>query len=662
MKNSLKQLLRTPGKAFLFFLLLTAGTALLTVGVCLFVQTSNRIAKVESEFTTIATVEQKPVSTYVEESYNSCLGAYGNELPVYDKLIPFDVLDFPDAGYLGEPENRPVYMASCSWLGLEAWNNRNTVRHEFIAVFTPLEDSDGFDPVNAEVLRVHFSNVVFQHIYPPPPDNLKVGDMIPVCQHFSETPMKLKKGKAYLASLVWRSCSGHSDEFLDGEFVVYQRPYSTQYSKDGLLLTGGSVPATPHLSQEGEVEVLHSGPNQSFPSFHDPNLGIVEFEIDPEKPYDQMLPAASGWIDWVNSTRLQYYLTPVVPTNDLELLPSFHSGKAKIARGRTISEEEFETGAKVCLIPEVLFSQLPQIYYVGKEISLPLFCSLYNYEAGKQTYTKSSYRTTDFQRRYSLLNAEGSAYSPFSNDTYTVIGTYSMEVEYQASGDAELMLDCVVIPAKSVTASDENNIAYYGPMNAKTTSFRIPNGTIEEFDKKLHEAVPEAAELTITYYDNGYTEIMGDLNRSRNTAALLLFAGAGATVSVVVLLLYFFVVKQKKRTAIERSLGMTKHQCKVSLLAGLLVLALLAVCVGTALGGAAVLHSDSGKAEESAYLTTFSDWTDVTVRAEEEAAVPPALFLAVPTAVWLLTLCLGLLLLRRNLRIEPIYLLSGKLE
>ena len=660
MKNSIKQLLRTPMKALLFFLLLTAGTALLTVGVCLFVQTSNRIAKVESEFTTIATVEQKPVSTYVEECYNSCLGAYGNELPVYEKLISPNVLDFPDAGYIGEPENRPVYMAS--WLGLGAWNNRNKVHHEFIAVFTPLEDGDGSGPVRAEVLRVHFSDVIFQSVYAPPPDNLKVGEIIPVCQHFSETPMKLEKDKVYLASLVWRSCSRHSSEFLDGEFVAYQRPYSTQYNKDGLLLTGGSVPATPHFSQEGEVEVLHSGPNQSFPSFNDPNLGIVELEIDPEKPYDQTLPAASGWFDWINSTRLQYQLTPVIPTNDLDLLPSFHSGKAKIAQGRAISREEFETGAKVCLVSDEILFYLPQIYYVGKEISLPLYCSLYNYEAGKQTYTKSSYRTTDFQRRFSLLNAEGSTYSPFSNDTYTIVGTYSIDLDYQASADTELLLDSVVIPAKSVTASDENNLVYYGPMNAKTTSFRIPNGTIEEFDKKLHEAVPEAAELTITYYDNGYTEIMGDLNRSKSTAALLLFAGAGATVSVVVLLLYFFVVKQKKRTAIERSLGMTKHQCKVSLLAGLLILALLAVCVGAALGGAAVLHSDSGKSEESTYLTTFSDWTDVTVRAEEEAAVPPVLFLAVPTAVWLLTLCLGLLLLRRNLRIEPIYLLSGKLE
>ena len=660
MKNSLKQLLRTPGKALLFFLLLTAGTALLTVGVCLFVQTSNRIAKVESEFTTIATVEQKPISTYVEESYNSCLGAYGNELPVYEKLIPFDVLDFPNAGYIGEPENRPVYMST--WMGLvpHIWADRH---YEFVVVFTPLEDSTGDGPVEAEVLRVHYTDVTRQFIFPPPPDNLSTGQIIPICQHFSQTPVELKKGKMYLASLVWRSCGIHSDPYLDGEYVIYQQPHSTQYNKDGTLRMGTSIPAMENLYQEGDIAVLHAGADQNFPAFADPSIGVMELEINPDNPADQMLPDEGGWFEWTRNIRMQYQFSPVIPTNYLNLLPSFHNGRAKIVQGRAITEEEFEAGEKVCLLPEEFVTSRPYYgFHVGSEIHLPLYCSLYNYDAGEQIDELWAYRNTGFLRRYSLLDAEGDLYSPFNNDLYTVVGTYSINMNYQETGDTELMVDCVVIPAKSVTNSDENNIAYYAPMNAKSTSFRIPNGTVEEFDKKLHEAVPEAAELTITYYDNGYTEIMGDLNRSKNTAALLLFAGAGATVSVVVLLLYFFVVKQKKRTAIERSLGMTKHQCKVSLLSGLLVLALLAVCVGAALGGAAVLHGDSDKREESAYLTTFSDWTNVTVRAEEEAAVPPVLFLAVPTAVWLLTLCLGLLLLRRNLRIEPIYLLSGKLE
>ena len=660
MKNSIKQLLRTPMKAILFFLLLTAGTALLTVGMCLFAQTSSRIARVEGEFTTIATVEQKPVSTYIEEGYNDCLGAYGNELPVYDKLILPDVLDFPGANYIGEPESRPVYMST--WLGLvpHLWGD---LHHQYVVAFTPLEDSTGNGPVEVEVLRVHYSDVIYQIVFKPPPDNLRTGQIIPICQHFSKTPAELKKGKVYLASLVWRSCGAHSDPYLGGEYVVYQQPYSTQYTKDGTLLTGDTLPAMENLYQDGDMTLLRAGADQNFPSFTDPSIGVTELGLDPDNPIDQMLPDGSSWMDWINNIRMQYKLSPVIPTNDLNLLPSFHSGKAKIAQGRAITEEEFATGAKVCLLSEEFLYYHPYYGYAeGSEISLPLYCSLYNYDAGKEIDELWAYQNTGYLRRYSLLDADGSLYSSFSNDIYTVVGTYSIDMSYQENGDTELMTDAVLIPAKSVTASDENNIAYYAPMNAKSTSFRIPNGTIEEFDKKLREAVPEAAELTITYDDSGYTEVMGDLNRAKSTALLLLFAGAGATVSVVVLLLYFFVVKQKKRTAVERSLGMTKRQCKVSLLSGLLILALVAVCAGTALGGTAVTHEESGEKETGTYLTAFSDWKDAAVTTEEEADLSPLLLLAVPVTVWLFVLCLGLLLLNRSLRIDPIYLLSGKLE
>ena len=52
----------------------------------------------------------------------------------------------------------------------------------------------------------------------------------------------------------------------------------------------------------------------------------------------------------------------------------------------------------------------------------------------------------------------------------------------------------------------------------------------------------------------------------------------------ILALLYFFVVKEKKRTAVERSLGMSKRQCRVSLLAGLMILTIIAAGVGAQLG------------------------------------------------------------------------------
>jgi hypothetical protein len=43
----------------------------------------------------------------------------------------------------------------------------------------------------------------------------------------------------------------------------------------------------------------------------------------------------------------------------------------------------------------------------------------------------------------------------------------------------------VIIPSKSIEHSDSNNIQAFGPMKSNTTSFQIPNGSVEELYEKL---------------------------------------------------------------------------------------------------------------------------------------------------------------------------------
>ena len=67
--------------------------------------------------------------------------------------------------------------------------------------------------------------------------------------------------------------------------------------------------------------------------------------------------------------------------------------------------------------------------------------------------------------------------------------------------------------------------------------------------------------LQLTFDDNGYSKVVGGLENLRTAAIILFAAGLLSALAILVLLLYFFIVKQKKRTAIERSLGMSKNQC-----------------------------------------------------------------------------------------------------
>lgn len=201
-----------------------------------------------------------------------------------------------------------------------------------------------------------------------------------------------------------------------------------------------------------------------------------------------------------------------------------------------------------------------------------------------------------------------------------------------------------------------------------TTSFMLPNGTIESFDAALRVAVPETSELTITYDDNGYGDLMTSLNNARMSAVLLFAGGLIAVVGIVVLLLYFFIVKQKKRTAIERSLGMSKAQCRISLMAGILVLALVASVIGVGIG-AVLLQSDvltgTAQSETEEIDTTFSIWakgqTEVT-EPETDATVPVAVYVFIPVCLLVFIFLLSLVLVNRNLKTEPILLLSGKGE
>ena len=96
MKNSLKQLLRTPMKTCLFFLLMTAATALLVLGANLWAQTQAQMDAVEKQFTTLGTVEQlpdyeAPVKTKTLDSL--WLGAEETE-SVYGTVYDESVLDF----------------------------------------------------------------------------------------------------------------------------------------------------------------------------------------------------------------------------------------------------------------------------------------------------------------------------------------------------------------------------------------------------------------------------------------------------------------------------------------------------------------------------------------------------------------------------------------
>jgi len=682
MKISLKHLFRTPVKTLLFFLLITACTVFLVMGAALLVQANAQIEAAKREFVTLGTIEQKPDHIDKKVLYNSCLAEWGSSqglhaeslgVATYRELVTPEMLDFEGAEYVQKPVMRPNYIAYLPDRSKSFTHSSEMVQVSEFTVKEILDDKSMLVEIEKFLYlykadgKIGLKQLQFGE---------EVGDEIKVCLHNQPDPQKFQVGKRYIGTLEfdWDYTPGDFDYWEESDPRIREKrmalvagPFSTQVDADTRMpIEGENIPSANNLwVQDGAWEFLqplqwHSGA---------PWFSELVYADEVTDGFYEEGGRGELWLNWAEGFKREFkdqQTFPVVPVDDLQLFPSFHDKEAIITSGRAITAEEFAAGEKVCLLTRTFAAQ--NHLKVGDKLSLSLLYSMYG------TYPIPEVIVSDFSGMCSPLNAQGQLYEPFWECEYEVVGLYDLPFDEEFhqwlwSPEHEIMGNTIIIPAKSVEASDENNIAYYAPMNADHTSFIIPNGTIEEFDKKLHEAVPQADMLNITYDDNGYSDVVQSLNNAKLSSLILFLVALFASLAIVILLLYFFVAKEKKRTAVERSLGMTRRQCKTSLVAGILILTIVGAVLGSVGGAAAVEYLQHAPAQETTdtagYDTAYSMWAqsrNTQEAAPPEVPTPVGVYLAVPLAQILAVLILSLLFAERNLKAKPIVLLSTKEE
>ena len=112
MKNSLKQLFRTPVKTGLFCIIFLCGTILFTVGLNLWLEISEKIKAADETFVTIGTAEQKEQSTVMEQWWDAGLKDYMyQETRGYGEYLTPDILESLDIEYISPPRQRPYFGA-----------------------------------------------------------------------------------------------------------------------------------------------------------------------------------------------------------------------------------------------------------------------------------------------------------------------------------------------------------------------------------------------------------------------------------------------------------------------------------------------------------------------------------------------------------------------
>lgn len=607
-KNSLIRLLRTPVRTALFFLLLGFTVALVCAGANLRKLCADNMARFEQIFITIGTVEQKPEKTVQTAGWRADKKAYRYiNKPVYGEIISPEVLDFEGAGYLSGPDRRACYMAQAPACRLR--DDDRGMWHFMIVEASPAEDCVPSDPVKMELKRVLFSYypVTFPDFY--------------YCAHFEENPEPMYADRTYIMELVLGM--PHDWEVADNvsvgrwEYQPVDGPCSTQADLEGNLI--------PNRLSENPVQELTTG-------FYETEEG-------------------KAWLALCREYELSYFSLPVTVTNDLNLIMAFYAGEAYVTEGETFTEADYRQGNRVCLVPDD-FARRNKLK-VGDSVHLVL-----RYANYAQSASVGGVK--------GRLTAEGKAYEPFEEADWQIRGIYDHRVSPGRSAGYLLADNEIFIPTASIRNSNENHIAEYGTMKGYTTAFQIPNGSesIENY-KALWEK-QGISHLEITFYDGGYSRMEAGLKNMERMSVILLVMGIVSAVCIVIFFCHLYIAKQRKRTAIERSLGMTKRQCARSLLMGVTAIALTGCIAGAVAGQFFAGRAGAEMVRTKPYDTRYSNGApqedEKESAAKEEVTYLIALDWRVAALsggmVFFFTLSVAVTGICANLRQEPLALLS----
>jgi hypothetical protein len=638
--NSIRQILRTPLRSGLFLVLISLSATLLTLGVVLYRMGDQNMRRLEEVFMTIGLVSQ-PADSYetgkIWDAENKEYYEYSTA--IYDEYIKPEALLFEGADYIQPPVHRPYYGAydpsftypDNSYIRLIA-QTRDKLP---IVEVTPLEDCVPDHTVSLKLLReLYGRNGIAGR-------EIQDWETVLFCDHYNDSPQTLYAGKTYVMALEWRPShqewvNTHTGvDALSGEFNPRSMDsnylISNQYTPDGELIPDS-------MPMDFAIEEVTKG-------FYDTPRGI-------------------RWLELAKAMDMTEHTIPVIPTDNTQLLMSFYIGNSVIIKGRDILPEEYKEGQTVCLISQE-FAKMHG-YVIGDTVPLALYYADY-WNSASQEFPPDGLPMGNPNH---LLNAQGKCYEVFEKNDYTVVGIYNEIIEASSSAGYDMAGYGVVIPAASVKNSDANNILDYGPMRGYNTVFQIPNGSVERFLENWQEAGTKNNtfdRLEITIYDKGYTQIKEGLAQIKQVAFALFVAGLLVTVLILLFFCNLFISKQKKRTAIERSLGMGKRSCTISLLTGVLTIVTLGSAIGSVAGYALTgLAMDllSDLSEWVTFSTEYSNWASSVTNADQMQLVTdpagPLIAILCGTAILLLALAISLVQIRGNLRSEPMKLLSTR--
>lgn len=336
---------------------------------------------------------------------------------------------------------------------------------------------------------------------------------------------------------------------------------------------------------------------------------------------ESFLEENPDWQQALSDIEINNHCFPIIGVESMKYIGQFIAGHCEISQGRDFTDEELESGAKVCIMSRSLAqanglsvgdSIDPNFYEY--DLIHPDQCSLGNGEGILNT-------TAQFYN---------SATTPFAESTekYVIVGLYEQDAPWGNIDDDfyRFTPNTIFVPEKSVPVTMEKSS--YGMFR----TLRISNERLYDLQILM---VEKGLDGFFHYYDSGYSAVGDQLDSFRASAEKFLPVGLAMYVILIMLFIFLLPGRQGHALAMMDSLGSGIYGRIGHIMLSSLGLAIPGTVIGTAAGlllwqrVSAFLAEWSG-AEVELELSALSLWSAAGAQLVFVAAA--TLIVAIPMA------------------------------
>ena len=277
--------------------------------------------------------------------------------------------------------------------------------------------------------------------------------------------------------------------------------------------------------------------------------------------------AGEPWRDAIERDEINNHAFVVYGVEEMDYLAAFALGQNKIGAGREFTADEIESGARVCIIHELIAEN------AGLEVGDTITLSFYGSDPALP-WQKLTSNGVDLLRPAATLYYDTTPI--LETAQYTIVGLWSGDVwpsisenSYRFSGNT------VFVPRSSVQVPMETRNNYLSNVGV------LENGTISQF----HELAQNGGFAGVfKYTDQDYSEIATNFHNYDALGRQMLTAGAVIYATLLILFLLLFPAAMRKPVRVMQSLGVPYGQCFCHVLLSSMAIVVPSAVLGSVAG------------------------------------------------------------------------------